>query len=147
MTEATTTWTEAEIRAMDGPSLTRAAGALGLAPDETRSVGQKILRYLTALSAPPIPWEPHRDIVDAEGVFRQLRARGFTTSVVWLAEYQRGEAWASCGGNAVACVQWPRDVPTEALALLLCAVLAVGVVHPRLGEKHPGTYNVRKETE
>ena len=98
--------TEQEMRALDGAELTQLAAALGLLTDVTTL--------------------PHDDIHAAVDLFIGLRQRGWTTSQAYFADdRQYGEAWIGCHGRRAYSVQWPRDVPTEALALLLVACLAV----------------------
>ena len=109
-----------EIRQMDGPALCVLAFALGLAP-EGASLGWPSAGDVCANRD---LWRPHHDIATAETVFRSLRACGWTTSVAWFADdRQHGDAFAATQGRAVG-VHWPRDVPTEAMALLLVSVLA-----------------------
>lgn len=117
--------TDAEtITKLDGPALSRLAWQLGLAPTEVVSIGQHALvmatgRHLRA-------WAPHWDLEAASAVFRQLRAREYTTSCVWYGDDRRyGEAWCAANGHRAWAVQWPHEASTEAFALLLVSVLAV----------------------
>ena len=109
-----------EIRVFDGPALTKLAWRLGLAPP-----GAWPWPYdVPSMGVDGACWEPHLALAQADAVFRCLRARGWTTSVAWFADdRQHGDVFAATQGRAVG-VHWPRDVPTEALALLRCAVLA-----------------------
>ena len=108
------------IRQLDGPALCLLAYELGLAPEGAwvgwPSPGDVCVdRDL---------WRPQTDLDTADAVFRSLRARGWTTSCCWFADdRQHGDVFAATQGRAVG-VHWPRDGPTEAMALLLCAVLA-----------------------
>lgn len=107
--------TQSAIRSLDGGTLRGLAYDLGLAP-----------RWVTLKDGSiKHVWQPQEDLAQAEEVFRGLRARGFSTSVVWWADYrQHGEVWASTIMRSVS-VQWPIQVVSESHALLLCAVLAV----------------------
>ena len=116
--------TAEEIRALDGPGLTKLAWELGLAPQAVQWHDQKNGFRERLLWEREVPWRPHVCLTQADVVFRGLRARGWTTSVAWFADdRQHGDVFAATQGRAVG-VHWPRDVPTEAMALLLCAVLA-----------------------
>jgi hypothetical protein len=116
--------TDTAIRTMDGPTLTRCAHQLGLAPAGVRLV----------TNAGPIPscydegravvWEPHVDLTQADAVLRKLREYGWNTTVDWSAHYQFGTV---SGYRDTEYVQssWGEgeEVQTEAHALLLVACL------------------------
>ena len=120
--------TAEEIRVFDGPGLTKLAWEMHLDP---RGLGdcrlfswQQRFWGEAAMNVDGNIWRPHERIDQADAVFRQLRARGWTTSCCWFADdRQHGDVFAAGQGRAVG-VHWPRDVPSEALALLLVACLA-----------------------
>ena len=132
---AVTTFSRPEaIRAMDGPALTQLAWTLGLGPQDGKvdSDEDGCPLYRFPVHCPDTQgvdwcrWEPDGTPAQAHAVFAHLRARGWTTSCAWFGDdRQYGEAWIGCHGRRAYSVQWPRDVPTEALALLLVACLAV----------------------
>jgi hypothetical protein len=74
-------------------------------------------------------WHPHVDITHAEALIRSLRARAWTTSVVWFADdRQYGEVWICREGRLGLHVTW-REPHEEATALLRCALLvAAGIM-------------------
>ena len=119
---------------MDGPALTRLAWELGLAPKEVGTIGHKVLAYLTALTVPQIAWQPHMDLTQADAVFRQVRQRGWTTSVAfgYGGFAQSGMVHATKAGldrvpterEDFLCPGHVGGEETEALALLRCACLA-----------------------
>ena len=124
-----------DIRAMDGPALTRLAWELGLAPDWVRWdaswLGQGILYPCNInrhgiIEASSHPWTPDRDLVQADDVFRQLRARGWRTRCTWsIDDCRAGEAWASKADRQAVSAPWREDTQAAmARAMLLVSVLA-----------------------
>lgn len=121
---------EQALRSLDGHALCLRAWELGLAPDGTKHVHGELVEA-DWLIVPPTnyEWVPHQRIDQAQAAFNSLRARGWSTSVVWFADHrQYGEAWAACSSRAYS-ARWPLDVPSEAHALLLVSVLVAEHLH------------------
>lgn len=120
---------EATILRMDGEALTRLAYALGLAPPEAwETVGGAI--DAGASDGSGLLWTPHLNFIQADVLFRQLRTLGWWTDV--QGDAYEGFARATAGDTVIA-VCWPRpETPTEMLAQLRCAVLALAVTGQRL---------------
>lgn len=127
--------TEAELRAIDGPTLTRLAWDLGLAPPYATVDEEDPAMYRVPLF-PEAPgydwgwWEPHENVAQADAVFRSLRDRGWDTDIQW---WQHGEeslvtAHKRDAQNKLMLCQekfGAEGEPCEAITLLRCAVLAV----------------------
>lgn len=114
-------YSEEEIRGADGPALDRMASTLGLGPSALKHFGATKLYDVVAEKL----WEPHYDIAQADAVFRQLRARGWTTHLDWYATDTRGTTVAFIATQYFECRWGLHEWDTqEALALLRCAVLA-----------------------
>lgn len=116
-----------QIYALGGPALTQVAYTLGLAPPDAQMyrAGEA---WLVGPGGAYQHWQPHTNIAHAEAGLRMLRVDGWRTRVSGGSE--DGEAYAEKrigeGRQDYARVRvgWPVEAPTEALALLLCAVLA-----------------------
>jgi len=108
-----------DIRAMDGTALTRLAFDLGL-----HGLHGSSFTYEEVAVHTRSPWAPHVNLAQADAVFRQLRARGWMTSILWDAadpRFSTVSAW-----TAQECfTERFTTTAEEALALLRCAVLAV----------------------
>jgi hypothetical protein len=123
-----TTLTETEIRALDGPALTRLAWELGLAPDDVAARGNGSLvfridgRYGYMLSG---DWQPHLNLAQADAVFRGLRELGWATTVIH--DERGGIVHTYPLPRKNPAMAWQADfyIPDEeAAAILRCAVLA-----------------------
>ena len=125
--------TDSDIRALDGPALSRLAYELGLAPLGTVAVCEVDHRD-SGHGTPALwlihiweKWEPHRRLDHANAVFRCLRRWGCATALHWTpGGWQSTEAWVYLDRRGFA-ASWPPDGSDaeEATALLLVSVLAV----------------------
>jgi hypothetical protein len=124
--------TEQEIRALDSPGLCRLAWELGLAPDgiaplpgQEASLGRMLFAAPGSLNYTVLElWEPYTRLDQADAALRLLRAHGWSTSALWLADDRRyGVVWAATAGHHAVSVEWYQP-EEEARALLLTAVLA-----------------------
>ncbi len=126
--------TAQDIRAMDGPALTRVAWALGLALP--CGPGQQIQEDMESVWVcrqgrygfiRERRWEPHTDLDQAHGVFRQLRARGWYCETSWSPRGGQVNVWhpPSVLQSHIVCRYGQAGQDTEALALLRVSVLAV----------------------
>ena len=123
--------TEPELRALGAAALTEEAFRLGLAPDTVYKTTCPPGQLWETTRGGLIPWRPTTNLAQADAAFRRLRARGWSTSVVWFADdRQYGSVWACCGGRAYS-ARWPLDVPSEAHAILLTSVLVVALGNKR----------------
>ena len=124
--------TQDEIRQMDGVALARLAWDLGLASEDVEPDTAGLLYWYQDAQDQHRwkMWFPHDNLAQADAVFRQLRARGWSTFVIWaLGDYggYDGEVEACPPpslmhrGSIMVSFATPD---TEALALLRCACLA-----------------------
>lgn len=72
-----------------------------------------------------VPWEPHLNVAQADAVFRQLRGRGWTTSVSWYIQMRHGMVSVRNRAQHFEQLYGRAGDESEAMALLWCAVLAV----------------------
>lgn len=112
-----------QIRALDGPALTRLAYQLGLAPEGSMDgwPGPEDIYANRDI------WEPYRNIEEADVVFRALRPREWDLFQGYDASQQFGwvTAFKARASQTWECQWRMRDASDEPLALLRCAVLAV----------------------
>lgn len=114
-----------EIRALDGPALTRLAWELGLAPAGASVAGGLV--WFSSEAWETHTWTPHANLAQADAVFRQLRALGWDTFQGYDAQHQW--AWVTAWKvRLLATIEEKWQEPNagaESLALLRCAVQAV----------------------
>jgi hypothetical protein len=125
-----------EIRALDGPALTRLAWEWGMAPSDVVPVDSPVHAPMFAVKCQSpglhtfwLPWAPSTDLAQADAVFRQLRARGWYCGTTWdpTGATTQVNVWhPSVGRQSHIAVRYGWEGENhEALALLRCAVLAV----------------------
>jgi hypothetical protein len=124
-------WTADEMRTMDGPTLTRCAHQLGLAPAEVwwdaASAGEVsgpcYQDHHGTLCPNSQPWEPHVDLAQADAVLRKLREYGYRTYNEYFPAADVG--CVNVNSQSYGTQAWYGDGrATEAHALLLVACLA-----------------------
>lgn len=112
--------TPEQIRQLDGPILTRLAWELGLAPSGADLWGDEMYDF----SGREL-WEPHRNLVQADAVFRRLREYGWEIGSTSRKSGGHCRAWQiTYDGESLWCT-WPWDgkEQSEAHALLLVSVM------------------------
>lgn len=109
------------LRALDDTALTQAAWEAGLAPSDTVD---------PSLYKPVCPWEPCKNLSQADAVLRRLRVYGWETSIRWKHS-------PLCGWEGTVVVRHSMDPmfiehfvteAEEARALVLVSVLAVAAM-------------------
>lgn len=123
-----TIYTETDIRSMDDATLTQLAYDLGLAPASVSPYGTDL--WICEQEAGP--WEPSRNLAQAEALFRQLRARGWITRNTFDPSEHRGSVTVmrpdTEPGTAdlqTMCSAGYATEREEARALVLVSVLAL----------------------
>lgn len=133
--------TDAEILAMDGPTLTHLAYELGLAPDGLDASYQHEAYCPDCAQSTMAHWHPHEDVQQAREIcFDRLTAHG------WFFNYYVGHGWGRIYATLPVRIDVPRrrlatrvvlwgtgeperpPEPSEALALLRCACLTVALL-------------------
>ena len=118
--------TQDDIRALNGPALTRLAWELGLAPQGSKALtffGGERSHYYTHEET---LWEPCENLVQADAVFRGLRVQHWHTANAYYGDDGFGKVSVRREQRSIAVYyNEGQDSPTEAHAMLLVSVMAM----------------------